>query len=242
MLIIMSIPKIIHQIWIGPNKKPDVWMNTFSKDYVKSNPEWKYILWDDENIYELFEEFPLMLKIYNIEPTYNGKSDLLRYLILYKYGGLYIDADSVWINKKSFNSLFKEIKESNIFFAYVNNEKKYICGGVMGSSKKNIYLLKIINNIKNMVKRKWKDNNIYLADYKRKARIHGAWRRIGPGLLSEMFLDDKKITIFPSIYFYPIYWLNNKNININHHENLELPKESYTFQYGYTTNGLQNKI
>jgi mannosyltransferase OCH1-like enzyme len=63
------------------------------------------VLWDDENILELFDEFPTMLKIYNIEPTYNGKSDLLRYLILYKYGGIYVDADTVWVNKKSFNNL-----------------------------------------------------------------------------------------------------------------------------------------
>ena len=51
---------------------------------------------------ELFNKFPTMLKIYNIEPTYNGKSDLLRYLILYAYGGIYVDADMVWINNKSF--------------------------------------------------------------------------------------------------------------------------------------------
>ena len=237
----MNIPKIIHQIWIGPNKKPTVWMKTFSEDYIKCNPEWQYMLWNDENLHELFEEFPIMLKIYNIELTYNGKSDLLRYLILYKYGGLYIDADSVWINKKSFDPLFKEIKESSIFFYYINNEKTIISGSIMGSSKKNIYLLKIINEIENMVKRQWKDDNIYLIDYKRQARIHGAWKRIGPGLLTKMYLNNKDITIFPLFYFFPVDTFN-KNIEINHHKIVNIPKESYTFQYGYTTNGMQNKI
>ena len=41
----------------------------------------------------------------HLETTYNGKSDILRYLILYIHGGIYIDADSVWINEKSFNEL-----------------------------------------------------------------------------------------------------------------------------------------
>ena len=31
------IPKIIHQIWLGPNKRPDIWMNTWKIDYIKQN-------------------------------------------------------------------------------------------------------------------------------------------------------------------------------------------------------------
>ena len=30
----MNIPKIIHQIWIGPNKRPDIWMNSWKINYI----------------------------------------------------------------------------------------------------------------------------------------------------------------------------------------------------------------
>ena len=95
------IPKIIHQIWIGPKKRPDIWMDTFKIDYIKKNPDYKYILWNEENIDPLFEDFPIYKQVYNLERSYNGKSDILRYLILYVHGGIYVDADSVWVNDKA---------------------------------------------------------------------------------------------------------------------------------------------
>ena len=237
------IPKIIHQIWVGPKKKPDIWIDTFKKDYINDNPEWDYKLWDDENILELFDEFPTMLKIYNIEPTYNGKSDLLRYLILYKYGGLYIDADTVWVNKKSFNNLLLEINDSNFFVAYEGNRvnKTYLCGGIMGSSITNKYVKKLIDSVENMVKRSWIDDKIYLQDYIRKCNIHGAWKRIGPGLITRLYLNNTEITKFPHIYFYPEGW-HDANRTITAHLNINLPLESYTYQYGYTTNNLEKLI
>lgn len=234
------IPKIIHQIWIGPKKKPDIWMDTFKNDYINNNPDWEYKLWNDENISELFNEFPIIFKIYNIEHTYNGKSDLLRYLILYIYGGIYIDADSVWINNKSFNHLLSQVNKSDFFLAYEPSNKS-LCGGIMGSSQKNKYVIKLINAIENMVKRKWKDDKIYLVDYKRKYRLFGANKRIGPGLLTKLYFDNKEITKFPSIYFYPEGWHDN-NRKIDFHKNIDLPKESYTFQYGYTTNNLESQF
>lgn len=111
------IPKIIHQIWIGPKKRPDMWIDTFRIDYINKNPKYQYILWNEDNIDPLFNDFPIYRIIYDIEQTYNGKSDILRYLILYIHGGIYIDADSVWINEKSFDTLLEQVNESNIFAA-----------------------------------------------------------------------------------------------------------------------------
>ena len=229
------IPKIIHQIWVGPKKRPDIWMDTFKKNYINNNQDWEYKLWDDKNISELFDEFPTMLKIYNIERTYNGKSDLLRYLILYTYGGIYIDADSVWINNKSFDNLLSEVNKSKFFLAYEPNANS-LCGGIMGSSKKNKYIKNLIDAVENIVKR-GKENKIYLIDYKRQHRLRGAANRIGPGLLTRLYLNNEEITKFPAIYFYPNGW-HDITRKIDSHTKLDLPNESYTYQYGYTINGL----
>lgn len=71
------IPKILHQIWI----------DTFRIDYINKNPEYQYILWNEDNIDPLFNDFPIYRIVYDLETTYNGKSDILRYLILYIHGG-----------------------------------------------------------------------------------------------------------------------------------------------------------
>lgn len=48
-----TIPKIIHQIWIGPNKEPTIWTDTWKVDYVESFPDFEYILWNNEQIERL---------------------------------------------------------------------------------------------------------------------------------------------------------------------------------------------
>ena len=226
----MSIPLIIHQIWIGPNKKPDIWMKSFSEDYIKTYPEWKYRLWNETNIEPLFKDFPHMKLIYDIEETYNGKSDILRYLILYYYGGIYVDADSLWINKKDFKQLIQECSHTNCFVSHHVEDNTHLCGGVIGSTVKHDFILFIIQNL-----------NMRKIDVIRKKKIHGASTLWGPGHITKCSNSYKKnITIFPSIYFYPISWHGIDNIT--KHNSINLPKESYTFQYGYSTNNMKNKI
>ena len=43
-----------------------------------------------------------------------------------------------------------------------------------------------------------------------------------------------------SKYFYPISWFGIKTIDA--HLTTELPKDSYMFQYGYTTNNLKKLL
>ena len=100
----------------------------------------------------------------------------------------------------------------------------------MGSTVKHDFILFIIQNL-----------NMRKIDIIRKKKIHGASTLWGPGHITKCSNSYKKnITIFPSIYFYPISWHGIDNIT--KHNSINLPKESYTFQYGYSTNNMKNKI
>ena len=83
----MEIPKIIHQIWLGPNKQPDIWMNSWKNNYINKYPEWTYKLWTEQEIDELNL---INKKQYENEKFYNGKSDIARYEILYRFGGVFM--------------------------------------------------------------------------------------------------------------------------------------------------------
>ena len=48
-----GIPKIIHQMWIGPHKMPTRYINTWRYDYIKENPDWKYMFWTEKEIEDL---------------------------------------------------------------------------------------------------------------------------------------------------------------------------------------------
>src|SRR5271157_4561121 len=83
-----KIPKIIHQIWLGGDlpKKYFKLIETFKK----FNPDWIHMLWTDENIKDL----DLINKeIFDKQINMGSKSDILRYEILKKYGGIYFDTD-----------------------------------------------------------------------------------------------------------------------------------------------------
>jgi len=82
------VPKIIHQIWIG--KKVPEEFKEFQKSWKKFHPDWEYRLWTQRDI----DGFGF----YNIDIIRESRnpgeiSDLMRYEILYRYGGLYVDFD-----------------------------------------------------------------------------------------------------------------------------------------------------
>ena len=92
-----KIPKIVHQIWIGENKRPDIWMDTvkkFCNDYG-----YEYKLWDDNTVNTLNlinkQYYDMEPQIHLNKKNYQLKADILRYELLYSFGGIYIDADIV---------------------------------------------------------------------------------------------------------------------------------------------------
>ena len=225
------IPKIIHQIWIGDKPEPVKWTNTIKKNYINKFPDYQYKLWNESNIEPLFEDFPYIKIIYDIEETWNGKSDLLRYLILYHYGGIYIDADSVWLNERNFDELIEN--SCGFFAAKESGMSNNIASGVIGTYKNNQVFIKILNHISSYIISK---SGIKPRYYKNMRRTMGVCKTIGP-IIFDIYAKKESITIFPSVFFYPISW--HGITDSDYHLKNEMPKESYLFQYGYTTNNLQ---
>ena len=89
-----KIPKIIHQIWEGKTERlPDVFAQ-FSNTWKALHPDWQYEFWNKKRMDALIrKEYP------EFSDTYFGyrydvqRWDAIRYLILYKMGGVYADFD-----------------------------------------------------------------------------------------------------------------------------------------------------
>ena len=90
------IPPIIHQVWLG-NPMPNLYRQ-WQKTWRKNHPNWRFICWTEEL---LKKHFPNGL--YNQvsfdqaqeQNIYAKMSDIARYEIIYKYGGTYVDSDSI---------------------------------------------------------------------------------------------------------------------------------------------------
>lgn len=213
----MSIPKKVHQIWIGPKKRPDIWMD--SVRIFCSEKGYEYVLWDDQKVSEMNM---VNREWYDKEETYNGKSDILRYEILYQNGGIYIDADSFIVKFDQFDKLISDFDADAGFGFEVDN--KLACGGVSLAIKDSKFMKLCIDEIPK------RDFTLL------------AWQSIGPRLITEMLIRNKDIpiTLYKSTVFYPIRWHGIQDISM--HEKMELPPESVMFQYGYSTNNLESKI
>lgn len=58
------------------------------------NPGWHEVVWDEAAVLDLIQQdFPWFLPTYLSYPKLVQRSDVMRYLVLYKYGGVYLDAD-----------------------------------------------------------------------------------------------------------------------------------------------------
>lgn len=151
------IDKIIHQIWIGDkSKKPEKLMHTWKE----LHRDWEYILWDEEKIDALGLSNK---KQYDLSPTFAGKSDIARYEILYKFGGFFIDADSICLKKIPDSFL-------NCNFITTYESEKYrpnlLANGFIGTKKKN----KIVYDLNNVV-RHIEDEHL---------RTEHPWKTTGP--------------------------------------------------------------
>lgn len=129
-----KIPKIIHQIWIGPKKPPFKWLNSW-KD---KHSDWEYRLWTT-TYYKIRNQ-----EAYNSSPRFCGKADILRYEILYDYGGFYIDADTLCLRK--LDSLLS-INEDMLFVKHGKNNKDLLANGIMATVPKNKFFKRLIDDI-----------------------------------------------------------------------------------------------
>jgi mannosyltransferase OCH1-like enzyme len=86
------IPKLIHQTW-KTNQAPEKWLPLVQK--VQSlNPEWEYKLWSDADNDEFVKrEYPDFHEIFTGFSRGVMRADVIRYLIMYKLGGVYLDLD-----------------------------------------------------------------------------------------------------------------------------------------------------
>ena len=89
---ISPIPKIIHQTW-KTSDVPEKWKKS-PEEWKRLHPEWEYKLWTDNDNRNLIKDFfPDFLSIYDSFKYNIQRADMIRYFILYKYGGVYSDLD-----------------------------------------------------------------------------------------------------------------------------------------------------
>ncbi len=233
-----GIPKVIHQIWLGKNPEPTEWTDTVEK-FAKDHG-WRYKLWRDADMkkfdFGAIEGLPEVYRSFGSELA--GRADIVRYMILYQEGGLYIDADSVVMKPAKF-AKFLESNRAPVFFAWENLSKartrklniggrrRLISNGTVGTVPRHPFFKAMLEeSVKNLKALKGKPLE--------------AWRAVGPYMIVQLYERlkggvAKDVHMYPMRYFYPRHWKGITDPEL--HKKVKIPGQSMLFQYGYSTNG-----
>jgi mannosyltransferase OCH1-like enzyme len=183
----IRIPKIIHQIWIGKEVPKEFW--AFQQSIIKFHPDWEYKLWTQYDIPDLHLHNENLIA----QSRNPGEiSDMMRYEILYRYGGVYLDFDTECL--QSFE-LLNHLYDFYIGIQPLDSELVQLGIGIIGSIPGHPILKKCIENVK--------------VDWKKMALAQMATARTGPIYCTKIFYETAEKSnhidiALPAHYFYPL--------------------------------------
>ncbi len=152
------IPKIIHQTWRDKNLPPIIYNLVSENIKTLKSHGYELMFWTDEMILKLIsEEYPHFNNIYKLARTGVQKGDIARILVVYHYGGIYIDLDVLLLRD------FGEFLDMNLDKLYITyepsgqtkalyNSDKYICNAFFAANKNNNMLKMVLHNIPEYIK------------------------------------------------------------------------------------------
>jgi mannosyltransferase OCH1-like enzyme len=135
------IPKTVHYIWLGGNKKPGnfhVCKESWDK-YLRAEDGWKIKEWTEENL--PMSQFPEYFHKALREKKWAFASDVARTHILLSEGGIYLDTDIL---------LYKSLDSVLDYEFFAGHETPdSINGAIFGSTKNNFIIKEMIEYYEN---------------------------------------------------------------------------------------------
>jgi len=176
------IPKTLHFIWVGDeSKRPDNCIQT----WATHNPDYQIKIWGNASLGEHkwlnARHMDAML-----DREFNGVADMMRWEILYKEGGIVLDADSICLRP-----LDDSLLDCEAFACWESEIARpgLIAAGYFGCKPGNPFVQQIVKDI-----------------HSAPSVIHDrAWKTVGPQRLTESYqrYQYHPLRILPSHYFIP---------------------------------------
>lgn len=182
-----SYPRIIHQIWISDRNKPlpDEWQESIN-EWKRIYPDYEYILWDNARVNDLLSKNDEWRINFHSFKYLIQRVDYLKYLIMYKYGGIYSDLDL--LPKKRFEEHIK----SNTDCCVVRSQFKpsyYTNCLLVGMPRTQIWLDLINESVKR------KNGNMRFTKHVDVTRTTGSW------MLTDVINNsNSSVTILPTSF------------------------------------------
>lgn len=191
------IPKIVHQIWLGPNLPPSYFAD-FQQKWKNLHPDWEYHLWSEAELEELkLDNWDIVEKSQN----WAEKSDIIRCDLLDRFGGVYLDCDM-----DPHHSL-NELHEKYDFYAGIEhphkiattNNRVWVGISIMASRPSH----PIMKNWKKRIRAGWDEVDLRYSSAIERV-INHTYFPFTHAVLQEIDQPGNIDMLFPATYFYPI--------------------------------------
>lgn len=192
-----KIPKIIHQIWLGPNLPPSYFYD-FQAKWKELHPGWEYKLWNEESLEKLhLDNWDLVEKSRN----WAEKSDIIRGELLYRFGGVYIDDDYEPTH------CFDDLHEKYDFYAGMEPPHKIATTNNRVWAGISIIAARpghpIIQNWKLRIRNGWDDVDMRYSSQVERV-INHTYFPFTHAVMQEIDRNGNVDILFPATYFYPL--------------------------------------
>ncbi|MFA5421829.1 MAG: glycosyltransferase [Bacilli bacterium] len=206
------IPKIIHYVWLGGKEKPASILSCLAS-WQKYCPDYHIIEWNEKSFAKGRHPFvDLAIEARN----WALASDIIRAIVLYEYGGLYIDTDVELL------ASCDHLLQHDCFMCY---ESKYWVGSaVLGSRKKHFVFDVLVHRFNQE-----REINFYSNPFAVHA-ISAVLRYYYRAHLDGKFKVIENIALLPTDFFYPIHYIT-----------LEEKRTANTIGVHYYAGSWQNK-
>ena len=191
------IPKIVHQVWDSKNERIPKSFKDFAATWKNNNSEWKYESWNKKRM-DIF-----VRKFYpEFAPVYFGykydvqRWNVIRYLILYTFGGVYVDFDC-----ECLKSIDEYLRDKNCIFglepqehAKLLNKEFIVSNAFIASKKGHPFLQYIIEGLPRI-------------ESKAKDKVKVVMETSGVLMLTssyESWIEKNHVYLFPSTYISPM--------------------------------------
>ncbi|KAH3889665.1 hypothetical protein DPMN_013726 [Dreissena polymorpha] len=152
------IPHNVHQIWIRVSDSsstsdmavPDMFVK-YMETFPKFNPDWTYYFWTYNTSRKLLQDrHPDLLHFFDNTTETVVRADLMRYVVLYEFGGLYADLDTTCLRPldivtKKYSCILVLAPFENA--AMMLNGPYQICNGEIFCRARHPFLRYVLNTI-----------------------------------------------------------------------------------------------
>ncbi|HEX3999711.1 MAG TPA: glycosyltransferase [Pirellulales bacterium] len=190
----MTIPKIIHQTWKDENV-PAV-LRPYVESWRRHHPQWEWRLWTDkENRRFIRRHYPAFLKQYDRYPWPIQRVDAVRYFLLERFGGLYVDLDFQCL--RQFDPLLEGrscvLGQESLEHGRLFQRTRIVCNALMAAEPGHPFFRRVIEELPAFAAKPDPAQTVLTTT--------------GPFMLSDVydgFASKETIALMPPDYFYPL--------------------------------------